>query len=473
MGLYTLGVAAGDPTHSSIALWTRLCPEPFKIDSGMGKKDIPGKWRIATDRAMKNVIRSGTATARATMAFSVHATVTNLPARATGYWYDFIFQNTRSTPAHLTLLPPAASSPALIKFIVAGCQAFDAGHYSAWKQIAAESPDFIYNYGDFIYPPQSADARSVPASIPRSPAGLMDFRRMYATVLRDRNLQAARAATSWINTWDDHEFENSASVDTADALKAAAIQAWYEHMPLRRSYVAGRSSLQIYGRYRFGDLMDFVALDSRLYRSANPGDGSAFINSVDMDDEDRTMLGATQEAWLEGEIENSDRTWFVFGNQVPFGQQDWSAFANRAGESPLYRGDGWDGVSAARRRLIDAIVAKEGLNPVFVSGDVHKGMALDIKDGVDVVSSELIGTSITSGGDGTNPYTREAAIKAQNAHVKYVTDERGYLRCTVTPETFTADFRAVPYVEADANAAVATRKTYFIEAGTPGLQTEA
>jgi alkaline phosphatase D len=61
---FSLGVASGDPTDESVVLWTRLAPDPLN-GGGMPSTDVKVLWRIATDPAMRNVVKTGHATARA------------------------------------------------------------------------------------------------------------------------------------------------------------------------------------------------------------------------------------------------------------------------------------------------------------------------------------------------------------------------------------------------------------------------
>ena len=85
------------------------------------------------------------------------------------------------------------------------------------------------------------------------------------------------------------------------------------------------------------------------------------------------------------------------------------------------------------------------------------------------VGSEFVGTSISSGGDGADVRADTAAVLAANPHLKLFNDQRGYVRRTVTPERWQADYRVVPYVSRP-GAPVSTRASFVVEAGRPGLQ---
>src|SRR3954447_19378378 len=78
---FTLGVASGYPSATSVVLWTRL----------MGDLDpapIPVRWEISSDEAMKSVVRSGSISADPAWAHSARVEVQGLePDRP--YWYRF------------------------------------------------------------------------------------------------------------------------------------------------------------------------------------------------------------------------------------------------------------------------------------------------------------------------------------------------------------------------------------------------
>ena len=83
----------------------------------------------------------------------------------------------------------------------------------------------------------------------------------------------------WVCTWDDHEVANNyagdvpggrdwAGRDVFPARRAAAYQAWYEHMPLRLHPPDG--GLTVYRTVAWGGLARFHVLDGRQYRSDQP-----------------------------------------------------------------------------------------------------------------------------------------------------------------------------------------------------------
>jgi alkaline phosphatase D len=95
--------------------------------------------------------------------------------------------------------------------------------------------------GDYIYEyPNAKNAVRVPTG--GWVRTLDDFRARYALHKSDGDLRAMHAACPWLAVWDDHEVQNDYGGSTAGAsgapvpsfaaLRAAAYQAYYEHMPL-------------------------------------------------------------------------------------------------------------------------------------------------------------------------------------------------------------------------------------------------
>ena len=103
-----------------------------------------------------------------------------------------------------------------------------------------------------------------------------------------------------------------------------------------------------------------------------------------------------------------------------------------------------------------------------------KPSAIELKADFDderseVVGTELIGTSISSAGDGDDLPSMGEAILRANPHVRFFNGQRGYLRCTLTPERLTTDFRVLKYVK-QPGSPVRTRASFVVEAGRPALQ---
>jgi len=446
-------------------------------------------WQVAADPGMTEVIRSGSAIARFEVGHSVHVEIEGL-APARDYFYRFRAGGAESPIGRARTLPPANAEIARLKFAAAGCQAWDNGYYTGWRSIADEAFDFVFHYGDYIYEFRAAtldrDNRPLPRPMPANFGAcytLSDYRRRYALYKTDPDLQAAHASCPFLPSFDDHEItdnwaaESDARNTPAEAFlfrRAAAFQAWYEHMPVRRSMVPRGPDILAYRHFRFGKLADIAVLDTRQYRSKQPcGDGFK-PNCRDADEESRTMLGDKQERWLGDLLRSASGTWQVLAQQVLFSRLNWRSFSwLHTAESELQRMDGWDGATAARARVLAMLRTAPARNPVVLAGDAHMDLALEIKDDwndthAPCVGVEFLTTSISSGGDGSAIVKNADAIYADNPHLKFVGNERGYTRHVVTPQRWQADLRVIERVSAP-GAPVSTRKSFVVEAGRPGL----
>src|SRR2546423_6399606 len=72
---FTLGVASGDPAPDGFVLWTKIAPKPLDRGGGMPKRPVEVGWSVATDPAMRQVSRKGTAIAHAELGHAVHGEV--------------------------------------------------------------------------------------------------------------------------------------------------------------------------------------------------------------------------------------------------------------------------------------------------------------------------------------------------------------------------------------------------------------
>jgi alkaline phosphatase D len=113
--------------------------------------------------------------------------------------------------------------------------------------------------------------------------------------------------------------------------------------------------------------------------------------------------------------------------------------------------DTWDGYAAERDRVLGDVVASGARNPVVLTGDIHAHYASDLLANFDDPGSrrvgvELVTTSITSDGDGYDDAAGRAVEMAENPHIKYVDQRRGFVVCRMTTRELRADFHTMPYV---------------------------
>ncbi|PSQ11296.1 alkaline phosphatase [Halobacteriales archaeon QS_5_70_15] len=487
---YSLGVASGDPLPDSVILWTRLAPNPLEAGGGMPDESVEVNWEVATDEAMTDVVRTGTATAEPAHAHTIHVDVGGLEP-ATEYYYRFEAGGKQSEVGRTRTAPAADASPEAFRFAFASCQAWPDGFYTAYRYMAEEELDLVVHLGDYMYEygiGANGGARntSVPQAFRSETETLERYRLQYGLYKSDPDLRAAHASAPWLITRDDHEVDNNWAGDvpqdpdkqTVEAFlvrRAAAFKAYYEHMPFRMAQKPDGPDQKLYRNYTFGDLVEFNVLDTRLYRS-DQACGDAF-NVVDCQArfaEDRTILGDEQEEWLVDNLENSTATWDVLANQLPFARMDFK----RGGEEG-YRMDQWDGYVAVQNTVKRAF-EDHAENPVVITGDFHSNWASDIRSAEEeskTIGAEFVGTSISSGGDGSEfddfngdePGALGKHVIRENENVVYNNDKRGYTRCTVTPEDWTTEFQVVEYVTRP-GAPMRTDARFTVEAGVPGLQ---
>ena len=86
-----------------------------------------------------------------------------------------------------------------------------------------------------------------------------------------------------------------------------------------------------------------------------------------------------------------------------------------------------------------------------------------------VISTEFVGTSISSGGDGAETWQASDDMVAENPFVKYFNGQRGYVRCRLTSAQWQSDYRIVPYVS-QPDAPIATHASFVVENGRPGAE---
>ena len=84
------------------------------------------------------------------------------------------------------------------------------------------------------------------------------------------------------------------------------------------------------------------------------------------------------------------------------------------------------------------------------------------------MASEFVGTSITSDFPAAFIAPVNAAL-ADNPHIRFFDGlHRGYVRCSVTPELWRTDFRAVASVDVP-DAPAFTLRSFVVANGAPGV----
>lgn len=485
---FTLGVASGEPAPDGMVLWTRLAPEPMAPLGGMPASAVAVDWEVAEDERFARIARRGTALARPELGFAVHVEVEGLmPARP--YWYRFRAGRELSPVGRTRTAPEPGAPVARLRFVNAGCQHYEHGFFTAWRHVAAEEElDLVCHYGDYIYeyrgvqPGQPSWGPSVRTHHGDEIHTLEDYRRRYAQYRMDEDLAAAHAAHPFLVSFDDHEVDNNwaGAISEEDGSarfpvlvppevfalrRQAAFQAWYEHMPLRRSALPRGPAILAHRRIGWGGLARFHVLDTRQHRDDQPCGDRPGRPCEAVARADAQMLGAAQERWLLDGLATGGTTWEVLAQQVTMMPREFAGGAISM--------DSWDGAPAARARLLQGLRERGVGGAVVLTGDVHNAWAGELRaeprdERSPVVATEFVATSITSAGDGSEVLPATAEMLRRNPHIRFFNNRRGYALHEATPERMEVTFRALPYVTR-AGAPREDRGRFVVEAGRPGI----
>lgn len=467
---FALGVASGDPDEDGFVLWTRLVGADTQP---LAAHAVEVRYEIAGDEGFRNIVKAGRGLARPERAHAVHVEVTGLsPGRF--YWYRFNALGATSPVGRAMTVPRTADR---LRIALSSCQHWEQARFGAYRDMVAAQPDLILQVGDYIYEQSYAGQARVRDFGAPEPKDLADYRQRHALYKTDPDLQAAHRTAPWIVTWDDHEVLNDyANLANRDALapamfaprRAAAYQAYFEHMPIRPSLWFGRSAPRLYRAVDWADLVSLSVLDTRQYRSDPPCAAPHMARNVAMHDcaearvPDRTIMGAAQEVWLAGRLESERRPWTLIAQQAFFAPL-WLDGARTSSFS-----DQWDGYAANRDRLLAGLAQPAVRNAVVLSGDVHSFWLNDLNNaagkavGTEIVTSAVAATSPPPG--------RFGDVAANNLHVRFSdVDHAGYVLIDITSSALMADFRAIKD-RTKMNSLVSSVAQFTIEADSHALQ---
>jgi alkaline phosphatase D len=500
------GVASGDPTPSGSVLWTRIAPDEYR-------EGAPLSVQVARDDGFQYL--AGVYDAGTTGPDRDYTVKVDLDGHLDAdrlYWYRFQHAGTVSPVGRLRTLPAPTKSPDSVSLAVCNCQDYRNGYYGAYRHVAGDDVDYVLHLGDFIYEHGGSspyDGRDIELPSGSSIArGLDDYRHLHRTYRSDRALQAALAAHTLIATWDDHEIVNDRFYSYTDDrpyagdgshprnddeefmrdLFAAGIRAWWEYTPARVRYDPDAElldSLGLYRSFRFGDLLDLVVTDQRLFRSAPPESdlptplATSLASEPSGPDGSRTVLGTRQREWFRDEVRSSSATWTAWANEVIHMNLDVDL---RGAEA--YSADSWAGYESERESVARDLAAAE--NAVALTGDLHSYAAGHLKETYDDdaqsdrVGVEFVAPAISSANlrevldlpDG--PMARwllRRAVREENPHVAFFDSHHwGYATVEFTAEdaTYTAYAvdKSVPASEADRRQLAQFR----VPAGATSLQ---
>lgn len=502
-GTFAQGVASGDPDQSSVVLWTRV---------NQVEQDTDIAWELAETPEFTRILRHGVAAAESARDFTIKVLADGL-APGKQYFYRFRLGSTLSPLGRTRTLPVGKVDS--VGFAIASCSNYPFGYFNAYEAIAKDDAvqfvlhlgDYIYEYGPQGYGGRTGETLGRQHSPSKEIVTLADYRERHRQYKSDLQSQSMHAAHPLIAIWDDHEVTNNPWMHGAEnhqpekegdwvTRRNAAVQAYYEWMPVREPRLYGKSAStaalrDFWRQYRFGDLATLVTLETRhtgrseqieyrdhLASLGNRDEAQRFLREV-VGAKDRSMISASMERMLRTTLARSvadGQPWRLLGNPIPMARthapaldhpyfrqliddpqnpvaEDLNNF-KRLGELdlPIYL-DPWDGYPAAREALY-ALAAGVGARDLLVlTGDSHSFWQNSLYDERGVSMGLELGTSgITSPGDflafeGEGAALVDQLLAEKNHEVEW-TDGRhnGYVRLVLNPADAEVDYVAVSSV---------------------------
>lgn len=408
------GVAAGDMGATDAILWTRTfdpaTSQPLKATLIA---------QLASEREFSKILFSYKGATDPGRAGTIKIEATGLRSH-TRYFYRFVSDEGSVSPTGQFTTAPRDDEKVAVRFAFSG----DAhGAYRPFPLVHRFSElnlDYFVFLGDTVYE-QASEGSPVAANPFANPAqALADFRRKYLeniTPVKPDGFPGLRemfAAQGNYTLLDNHELGNAqfvsggaplgdppgkgtdAAAPANDANSscsfmnkspgfAAVLQAYLDFQPVRERHVTAPGDCrtdgtwQLYGAQRWGGNSIFINVDDRSYRDIQlkkaDGDDDTGVRA---DNPRRTMLGATQLAWLERTLMEAQKkriTWKIVAISSPIDQV--GPFG------PVFSWDGpksWiGGYRAERNRLLRFIADNHIEHVVFLTTDDHLNRVHDLE----------------------------------------------------------------------------------------------
>lgn len=500
---FSWGVASGDPTQSSVILWTRAVPKnPEALR-------LRVEYEVSRSPDFFSLLQHGTVQTDRARDYTVKIDVDGLSSGETLY-YRFRAGNTLSQTGRTRTLPDKDDRP--INLALASCANYPSGYYNAYREISKiEDLDAVIHVGDYIYEHAAgaydgeAGERTGRIHKPSHEiVTLADYRERLAQYRLDEDLQAAHAHAPFITIWDDHETANNSWQYGADghdpetegnwiARRDAALQAYFEWMPMRDPQ-PGNARERLNRIYDFGTIASLIVIETRLTGRDQQisqsrdmpvkEDGSPDLESFEhqiLAAPHRTLMGYPQEDWFATSLKDSKARgvqWQVIGNQTVMARMrtpDYmsilpddilqpalqsggyiSGWLERSALGLPVNLDSWDGYPAARKRFY-AASQSAGADLIVLSGDSHMFWANNLHhpDNEDFIGVEFATGSITSPGgyeyissspdyfDLVETSLREKNPDVWQANVR----DHGFIHITLTKDSARARYIRVSTIE--------------------------
>lgn len=360
---FIYGVCSGDPSDSSLIIWTYIEPEADSFNMSL-------IWQISSDTSFINIIQSGSTQTDSLLDFTVKIDVPSLSAGSV-YYYRFLDYNGNSSIWGRAKTLPSGNI-ASAKIAAMSCSSIFSGFFNAYRRIAERDDlQLVVHLGDYIYDFVDANEEvRVPNPYPvdcETRAEWIDRHKYY---LLDPDLREARRMQTWYAYWDNHD------IDSDSAYVKEIFRRW---LPIRETPEVAQNLL--YRSLKIGALADITMLDVESLRNID-----TFPNG------EYNLMGNQQFEWATQILKNSNTRWHLMGSQKMVG--GWYTRGIDPGLLNLVPNDGdvfdngsWDGFNETRNRFYDTIGVHNINNCLMLSGDAHITMAMDlVKDPYDSIA---------------------------------------------------------------------------------------
>ncbi len=412
---FIYGVSSGDPTDSSVVIWTKVEEYPFAYVH----------YQVAEDKDFRKIVDSGTVKTDKSRDFTVKVLVKGLEPGKT-YYYRFRYKNRRTGKVYYSVVGKTHTLPKetdRFRIALVSCQHFSAGYFTVYKYILEDGADLILHLGDFIYEFPVYERDVVRADVIAYVDELEEYRSKYKLTLTDPYIKEALRNIPLVAIWDDHEVVNDYSGKTMRYYNRKrlydAYKAFFEYMPIMEQNVE-KDRWRIYRKFKVGNLLEIFMIDGRQYRDEDvcrptwdPPERCTKLSFA----EGRTYLGEEQRDWLIEGVVNSKAIWKLIGNNT--------MMMDFRKDGKVLFVDQWDGFYWEKAYILRKFL-KHGVKNIIVgTGDTHVFYFGDVKVDGKKVATEVITAGVSS--PGSLKKLSDKILK-QNPHIKYTnSDYRGYV----------------------------------------------
>jgi len=243
------GVSSGDPSDSSLVIWTHINPDPDSVSMSL-------IWQISSDSSFNNILLSGSAQTDSLSDFTVKVNVEGLAPGSVFYYRFLDFNNNSSIWGRGKTLPSGNINS--VKIAAMSCSSIFSGFFNAYRRIAERDDlQLIVHLGDYIYDFVDADEEvRVPNPYPVDCNTRAEWTERHKYYLLDPDLREARRMQTWYAYWDNHD------IDSDSVYVKEIFRRW---LPIRETPEVGQNLL--YRSLKIGNLVDVSMLDVESLRN--------------------------------------------------------------------------------------------------------------------------------------------------------------------------------------------------------------